>query len=226
MEGMWPMEELKVKGKELELEGWRAWEGENGGRREWKQRSERYWKRGTGACWHGVRDPGWLRVDYAAWKVHWAKTQRDREGTEGETGAAKAGTGAGSGETLSWDAQLEVQRECRLAEQRRADERRPELFELAKFRSEGWKAWKEGRAERFQKQGYRGKWSEEGKWLQKDDAVWKGIWGRAEAGGARMEADAEGGRGKPSALQGSREGSQRGEAVGRGGDEAVYMPKS
>ena len=115
-------------------------------------------------------------MDYAAWKVHWAKTQRDREGKEGETGAEEAGTGAGSEETQSWEVQLEVQRERRLAEQRREAERRPELVELERFRREGWNNWKEGRAKRFQEQGYRGKWSEEGNWLQKDDAVWKGIW--------------------------------------------------
>ena len=77
MEGMWPGEELKAKGKELELEGWRAWKAEV------IARDERYWEGGTKGCWHGGRDPGWLRVAYAAWKVHWATTQA------GETGAAQ-----------------------------------------------------------------------------------------------------------------------------------------
>ena len=57
MEGMWPGEELKEKGRELELEGWRAWQAV-------VVTGERNWEGGTEGCWHGPRDPGWLRVAY------------------------------------------------------------------------------------------------------------------------------------------------------------------
>ena len=118
-----------MKGKELELEGWRAWKAEG---------IKRYWEGGNGGFWHGVRDPGWLRVDYAAWKVHWAKTQRDWEGKEGEKGAAEAGTGAGPEEIQSREVQqVVVPSECRLAVQRREAEELTELIERERFRREG-----------------------------------------------------------------------------------------
>ena len=80
-EGMWAGEELHAKGRELELEGWRAWKAEG---------IERLWEGGYSGYWHGVADPGWLRVDYAAWKVHWAQKRGDREGQGGKHKAVEA----------------------------------------------------------------------------------------------------------------------------------------
>ena len=80
-EGKGAGEGMCAKRRELKLEGWRAWKA---------GRIEKFRAQGHSGHWYGVRDPGWLRVDYAAWKAFWAQRQRDREGKEGEEGASDA----------------------------------------------------------------------------------------------------------------------------------------
>ena len=114
-------------------------------------------------------------MDYAAWKVHCAQKQGDREGQEGENEAAEAAQPVVSPS------------ECRFQVQRREAEVQMELSESERFRREGWKLWKEGRARRFQAQGNSGTWNEVRGWLQKDDAAWNKIWEKRKKEGTEWK---------------------------------------
>ena len=212
-EGKWAGEELHAKGKELELEGWRAW------------------KAGIEAG----AEAGQPRVVLEVVGGDTAEQGREEEGDENqEEVVPEAGAEAGVGQMMMWEgseeevggddaveesgvekggydleegAELSTEEEGTGAEAageaghpmvvQQAEvgsdfaAQRREAGEPRELELEGWTLWKEGRAERFRDQGHSGNWYEGTmKWLQKDNAAWDAVWERKMSGRRGKEGEA------------------------------------